>query len=74
MKDNNKPAHTLRIGNNQAAIWKNTSTNGDFYNVTFSRTYNSGEQIKNSSSFVGRDLLAVAKLADQAHTWILDNK
>ena len=74
MKDKNKPVQTFRIGNDQAAIWKNSSEKGDFYNVTFNRSYKSGEQLKNSSSFLQRDLLAVSKLADQAHTWILENK
>lgn len=74
MTTKNKPVHTIKIGNNQAAIWKNQSANGDFYNVTFNRSYEADGEIKNADSFSGTDLLAVSKLADVAHTWIMENK
>ena len=64
-----KPVHKLRFGRNQAAIWENVSKNGRFFNVTFSRSYSSNGEIKDTSSFGGEDLLAVAKLADVAHSW-----
>jgi len=71
MTDKSKPAQAFSIGPVQAAIWKNNSKNGDFYSVTFSRSYKSGESFKNSDTFSNRDLLSVSKLADQAHSWIL---
>lgn len=73
MTNKTKPEKTLSIGFVQAAIWKNSSKNGDFFNVTFSRTYKSGESLKNTNTFSNNDLLAISKLADQAHTWILEN-
>jgi len=70
----NRPAHTLRYGAIRAAIWKNVFDNGktprEAYNVTFSRGYNDGKQWRDSASFGVEDLLVLAKLADEAHTWI----
>ncbi len=71
MTNNSKPAQSFSIGPIQAAIWKNESQNGSFFSVTFSRSYKSGDSFKNTDSFSSRDLLAVAKLADQAHSWVL---
>jgi hypothetical protein len=70
----NRPVHTIRYGVIRAAIWKNVVDNGsvprDSYNVTFSRGYNDGKQWKDSASFGVDDLLVLAKIADEAHTWI----
>lgn len=66
-----KPAHKIQYGLIQAAIWVNTTKDGStFYNVTFSRAYKNGNNLKNTTSFRKVDLLSVAKLADQAHSWI----
>jgi len=41
------------------------------YNVTFSRSYKDGNNNwKDSASFGPDDLLLLAKVADEAHTWI----
>jgi hypothetical protein len=70
----NRPVHTLRYGAIRAAIWKNLVDNGntprETFNVTFSRGYNDGKQWRDSNSFSGDDLLVLAKIADEAHTWI----
>lgn len=68
----NKPAHEIRMGRIKATIWANESENGARYNVTFTRLYKDGDQWKDSPSFGRDDLPLVAKLADQAHTWIFD--
>lgn len=65
-----KPVHEVRLGAIKAAIWKNDTQNGVRYNTTFSRLYKDGEEWKATDSFGREDLLIVAKIADQAHTWI----
>ncbi len=67
----NRPVHEVRIGLIKAAVWANTVEDGVRHNVTFERSYKDGEEWKTTSSFGRDDLLAVAKLADQAHSWIL---
>ncbi len=71
MSDNAKPAHKLRNRGLTVTIWKNTSDKGPFYSVTPSRSYKHGEEWKESSSFGCDDLLPLAKLLDQAHSWIV---
>ena len=66
-----RPVHEFRIGAVKAAIWKNETDNGPRYNTTFSRIYKNGDgKWKSTSSFGRDDLLLVAKVADQAHTFI----
>jgi hypothetical protein len=75
MNTNKKlPAHEIRIGTVKAAIWEQTSRDNSWHNVTFSRSYKDGEEWKSSESFNRDDLLVVAKLADSAHTWILEQR
>lgn len=71
----NKPAWTVRYGAIRAAVWRNTIENGEvdgvFYNVTLSRSYRGSDgQWHDTQSFGYDDLLAVAKAADDCHTWI----
>ena len=72
MKENSKPAAKLRYGNLSAAIWRNDSEKGPFYNVTFQRTYKEGEEFRNAQSFRRDDLLVLGKLADLAHSKIFE--
>ncbi|MCI0535536.1 MAG: hypothetical protein L0Z50_09920 [Verrucomicrobiales bacterium] len=65
-----KPIHEVRLGAIKAAIWKNDTENGVRYNTTLSRLYREGEEWKSTDSFGRDDLLLLAKVADQAHTWI----
>jgi hypothetical protein len=75
MNTNKKqPAHEIRIGTVKAAIWEQTSRDNSWHNVTFSRSYKDGEEWKSTESFNRDDLLVVAKLADSAHTWILEQR
>ena len=68
-----KPVHEVRLGSIKAAIWENPVGDGIKYNVQFSRLYKDGEEWKSTESFGREDLLLVAKIADQAHTWIFEH-
>ena len=71
-KQKTRPVHEIRMGRVRAAIWENETQNGPRHNVTFSRLYKDGEQWKDSTSFGRDDLPLVAKVSDQAHTWIFE--
>ena len=65
-----RPIQTIRRGFVEAAIWKNDTEKGSMFNVTFSRTYKDGEELKNSSSFGIGDLYRVARIALLADDFI----
>jgi hypothetical protein len=65
-----RPTHEVRLGSVKAAVWSNPTETGVRHNVTFSRLYKDGDNWKSSDSFGLQDLLVVAKVADQAHSWI----
>lgn len=67
---NNKPIHEVRLASVKAAIWKNENENGARFSTKLSRIYKDGETWKSTESFGRDDLLLVAKVADQAHSWI----
>ncbi|QEG01535.1 hypothetical protein Mal15_56120 [Stieleria maiorica] len=67
-----RPVHEVRLGRIKAAIWENETQNGTRHNVTVTRIYKDGEQWKDSTSFGRDDLPLVAKVADQAHSWIFE--
>jgi len=73
MPDKQKPVHEVRVGSVKAAIWENPTDNGARHNVTFERLYKSDDEWKQTQSFGRDDLLVLAKVADQAHTWIFEN-
>lgn len=68
-----QPVHEVRIGSVKAAIWENKTENGTRFNVTLARIYRDGDQWRSTDSFGRDDLLVLAKVADQAHTWIFEN-
>ena len=70
--DKKRPVHEIRIGRVRAAVWVNETENGIRHNVTISRLYRDEQQgqWKDSTSFGRDDLPLVAKVADQAHSWI----
>ena len=72
MTNKTKPIHEIRLGAIKASIWENQTETGTRYNVTVSRLYKDGDAWKRTESFGRDDLLVVAKVADQAHTWIID--
>lgn len=67
-----RPVHELRLGRIRAAIWENDTENGARHRVTVTRIYKDGQQWKDSNSFGRDDLPLVAKLVDQAHSWIFE--
>lgn len=73
-----KPIHTVKLSLIEAAIWKNESDGKVRYNVTFQRSYSVEEEgrrtWRSSDSFGRDDLLALAKVADLAHTWVCDQR
>ncbi len=70
-KTKDRPTHEVRIASIKAAIWRNDiNTGGVRYNVTFSRLYRDEDQWKSTDSFGRDDLLVLAKVADEAHSWI----
>ena len=71
---NQRPTATVRIGTVKAAIWENRKDGERArYNVTFSKRYRDAEgQWKTTQSFGRNDLLVLAKVADQAHSQIVE--
>jgi hypothetical protein len=65
-----KPIHDIRMGAVKVAIWRNETQNGVRYNSTFSKIYRDGNEWKTTESFGRDELLVLAKVADQAHSWI----
>ena len=72
--DTNKPpVARLRIGLINASIWERATDKGTFHSVSFERRYkDAAGNWQTTHSFDTSDLLALAKLADQAHSKILD--
>ena len=67
------PIKTLRLGRLKAAVWENGADQRAFFNVTFARTYMDEEKKFHDTDSFGRDdLLLLAKIADQAHTFICE--
>lgn len=69
-----RPVTEVRCGHIKAAIWKNETEAGVRHNVTFHRLYRDDKGWKSSDSFGRDDLLLLAKVADLAHTKILEIK
>lgn len=70
--DKPRPVHEVRLGRIKAALWKNDTDNGVRFNTTFTRLYRDGEEWRSTDSFGRDDLLLLAKVADQAHSWICE--
>lgn len=69
----NLPVAKVTVGLQSASIFKNGSEGRAFYNVSFQRRYKAADGKWKSTSSYGRDdLLALAKLADLAHTKVLE--
>jgi hypothetical protein len=66
-----KPAHKIRVGALQVIIWRNHGEKGAWYSVNPVRSYKQGDETWRETDSLGfDDLLTMAKLLDQAHTWI----
>ena len=59
----------------KAKIWRN-EIRDDFtcFNVTVCRVYRGKDEWKTSESFGRDDLLVLGKVADQAHSWIVQQQ
>lgn len=68
-----QPIHSVRVGYIKASIWHNSTKAGDRHNVTVTRLYRDGDLWRESTHFGRDDLLLLAKVVDQAHTWIVQN-
>ena len=69
----NAPVAKVSVGLQTASIFKNESEGRAFFNVSFDRRYRAANGDWKSTSSYGRDdLLALAKLADLAHTKVLE--
>jgi hypothetical protein len=69
-----KPVHEVRIGAIKAAIWKNHTTSGVRFNVTFARLYKEGNEWKSTDSYGEADLLVKSEVCRQAFLWIHDQR
>ncbi len=69
---NHRPINEIRIGRIKATIWLNGTEDQPRHNVSFGRVYKDGETWKTTHSFGRNDLLVLAKVADVAHTLILE--
>ena len=58
------------MGSIKSVIWKNETEAGVRYNVTFGRLYRDGKAWKQTDSFGRDDLLLLAKVANETHSWI----
>jgi hypothetical protein len=66
-----RPAHSVRVGPIEAAIWSNERKDGTpFLSVSFKRSYKDGDDWKESSSYGERDCITLARAALEAHAWI----
>jgi len=74
MEENNRPVREIRIGAVKASIWKNEAKNGgSYYSASFHTLYRDEEgSWRRSSSFGRDDLLLLAKVADQVHSFMLE--
>ena len=70
MAANQKPIATFKLGRIRAAVWENATDKGAVCNVTIERRYLDGDEWKTSTTFGRLDLPLVAKLADEAMTFI----
>jgi hypothetical protein len=67
------PVKTFRLGRIKAAVWENEADQKKYFNVTFAQTYvDEAKNYHDTDSFGRDDLPLVAKLADQAHTFIFE--
>ena len=64
------PVCELRMGLVKASIWENNTKQGTNYVVTVIRLFKNSTEWKESTRFYRDDLLVMAKLLDQAHSWI----
>lgn len=73
MEEKQRPTHEIRMGAVKASIWSNASSNGgSFLTASFHTLYrNQDGDWRSSSSFGREDLLLLAKVANEVHTYMV---
>ena len=75
MAETSKPIHRLNYGTINAAIWVNSTEElGDFFNVTFSRSFKKDTGWFNSHTYGELDLPTLSKICCDCHTIIQKHK
>ena len=73
MSNPQQPVDEVRIGRLKAAVWLNEAEDQNYHTVSFSRLYRTEDgEWRSTRSFRRRDLLLLRKLADQAHSRIIE--
>lgn len=66
-----KPAHTIKCGPIEAAIWENDGKEGAFFTFTLGRFYKDrNDEWQTSDSFGARNELDAIQAVQQATSWI----
>ena len=70
------PAAKIRVGTAVCTVWENEGENGRaYYSTTCVRVYkNDQDEYVESNSFLDGQLLELAKAADLAHTWVIEQQ
>lgn len=62
-----RPVDTVRVGNVEIAVWKNSGSGGEFYTASAPQIrYKDGEEWKDGKSYGPIDLLALSEAAREA--------
>lgn len=70
-----RPVETFRDSKLKASVWRNEGKEGPYYTVTLAKTYEDRNgRLQDSHSFTGGELLRVAELAREAHSFVRDIK
>jgi hypothetical protein len=70
MAKNDKPVRKFRVGYVTAAVWKN----GEFFNVTVTRSYKDGDEWKDTDSLGSGDLMNAVRALQRAEDFIADQQ
>jgi hypothetical protein len=67
-----RPVKTLRDANIKADFWRNEGAKGDFFGVTFARTYRTEDgKFHDTRSYSGAELLRLSHMAAKAYDeWV----
>ncbi len=69
-----QPVQKFREGAVQVAVWQNESRNGDFYSLTFQRSYTDAEGAwHNATSFPLSALYGLMVASVRAYLWVRQN-
>ena len=73
MEEKQRPTHEIRMGAVKASIWENASNSGgSFLTASFHTLYRDQDGNWRSSSSFGRDdLLLLAKVANEVHSYMV---